>query len=139
MKARMGIVLGLIALAMTVLAQLFEHGGIGVAFRGRTTDKEPLRVALVFPGSPAEAADIKTNWALISVNGTNVVSMSWTQCVSLIAGRVGTSVTLELADPKMTQTNKFIMRRADVRRPDLEDVIRRLFPTNSGKPVLIAK
>jgi carboxyl-terminal processing protease len=118
MKTKMIVILGILAVTLTVLAEGWQTGGIGIAITTRQSDNEPLRVERVFPGSPAEVAGIKTNWFLISVDGTNVVSMSSMRCMSLVHGSVGTSVTLELADPTMSQTNEFIVKRADVKLPD---------------------
>jgi carboxyl-terminal processing protease len=106
------------AIAMTALADMIQPGGIGIAIEVRTHHNEPLRVARVYPGSPAESAGIKTNWFLISIAGTNVVSMSSQECFKLICGPVGTFVTLELAHPTLSRTNRFTVKRADVKMPD---------------------
>ena len=128
------VIVGLVVLAGMVFAEAWQTGGIGVAIIRKATD-EPLRVALVFPGSPAETAGIKTNWFLISVNGTNVISMSGTEFFKVLTGPVGTAVTVEVANPTMTQTNKFTIRRANVRMPD------ELFPRSRWRPegILIAR
>ena len=120
------VILGFLAVAVTVLAQVFQTGGIGIATT-RKSGNEQWRVARVFPGSPAEVAGIKTNWYIISVDGTNVVNMS--SCMTVVCGSVGTSVTLELASPTMNQTNRFTIKRADVRMPD--DLLWDLFPHSS--------
>ncbi len=110
MKNKMTVALGLLALTLTALAA--DIGGIGVVIVDRRQADEPLRTGKVFPGSPAERAGIKPNWFLISVNGTNVVSMSLTQSMSLVRGPVGTALSLELADPGMNHTNQFTAKRA---------------------------
>jgi len=117
MKNKMTVVLGFLAVALTVLADMQQVGGIGIAIT-RKSNSEPLSVARVFPGSPAELAGIKTNWFLISVNDANVMSMSSTQCMSVVCGIVGTTVTLELADPTMNRTNKYTVKREDLKLPD---------------------
>jgi biotin-(acetyl-CoA carboxylase) ligase len=38
--------------------------------------------------------------------------------MSLVAGPIGTSVTLELADPTMSQTNEFIVKRVHIKLPN---------------------
>ena len=104
-----------------------------------------MHVVSVFAGSPAEDAGVKTNWFLISVDGTNLVSGSSDQCGSMVRGRVGTSVTVELADPKRHQTNSFTIKRADVRTPEnIEEILREMFKpgtvtTNAPAPFLIAQ
>jgi carboxyl-terminal processing protease len=104
------VALGCLALALIVLAE--DLGGIGLVIVERNNDKEPLRTQTVYPGSPAERAGIKPNGFLISVDGTNVASMSLTQAVSFVRGPVGTFVTLEIADSTMSWTNKFTAKRA---------------------------
>ena len=88
-----------------------EIGGIGIIIVDRTNNEEPLMTGNVVPGSPAERAGIKSHWFLIAVNGTNVVSMSVSQSVSILRGSIGTSVTIELADSTLSRTNKFIVKR----------------------------
>ena len=63
-------------------------------------------------GSPADRAGLTTNGFLISVDGTNVVSLSLTQSLSIVRGPVGTFVTLEIADSRMSATNKFTVKRS---------------------------
>ena len=109
MKTTLGVVLGLLVLAVATLAQ--DVGSIGLVIRDRKTDHEPLRTGFVYPGSPAERAGIKPDGFLISVNGTNVVSMSSTQAIRLVRGPLGTLVTLEIADSSRSRTNKFAAKR----------------------------
>lgn len=104
------IALGFVALALAVLAG--DLGFVGVVIVERENDKEPLSTQAGSPGSPAERAGIKTNGFLISVDGTNVVSMSLTQAVSMVRGPVGTFVTVEIADSTMSHTNKFTLKRS---------------------------
>lgn len=108
-------IIGVLGLLATVLAALAgEFGGIGVTFLDRKISSEPLRTWIVLPNSPAERAGLKPQWYLISVDGTNVVSMSLTQAMSIVRGPVGTSVSLELADAAMVGTNKFTLKRERV-------------------------
>jgi C-terminal processing protease CtpA/Prc len=112
MKIRITLIFGFMALALTLSADFRQvEGGIGITIADRKHEKEPTRVAQVFRGSPAERAGIKTNWFIISVDRTNVVSMSSLQCMLRVCGLVGTSVVLELADPPMQHTNKFTVKR----------------------------
>ena len=103
------VALGCLAVTLSVLAG--DFGSIGVVIVDRKNDKEPLRTGVVYPGSPAARAGMKPNGFLISVDGTNVVSMSFTQSMSVVRGPVGTFVTLEVADSKMSHTNKFTIKR----------------------------
>jgi len=100
-----------LALALTALAE--EIAGIGVEFTQKTNGpvKGPVKAYRVHPGSPAEKAGIKPGGFLISVDGTNVVSMSLTQAAKIVRGPVGTFVTIQLADTNRTQTNTFKVKR----------------------------
>ena len=124
----------MVAAGLTALASsAIQTGNIGIVI-GKRNPGEPLPIDSVFPGSPAEEAGIKTNWFIISVDGTNVVNALPENCMQMIHGQVGTSVTLELADPQRQQTNTFTVKRADVAMPD--DILRDFFKPRS---VLIAK
>jgi C-terminal processing protease CtpA/Prc len=109
MKAK-SITIGVVALALTVFAG--EFGGIGLVIVDRKNSSEPLRTGSAYPGSPAERAGVTTNGLLISVDGTNVVSMSLTQSMSIVRGPVGSFVILEIADAKMSRTNRFTVKRS---------------------------
>jgi len=109
MKAK-SITICVVALALTVFAA--DFGGIGLVIVDRKTTGEPLRTGSAYPGSPAERAGVTTNGLLISVDGTNVVSISLTQSMSIVRGPVGSFVTLEIADSKMNRTNKFTVKRS---------------------------
>ena len=63
-------------------------------------------------GSPAERAGVTGNGFLISVDGTNVVSLSITQSMNIVRGPVGTFVKLGIADSKMSHTNEFTVKRS---------------------------
>jgi C-terminal processing protease CtpA/Prc len=109
MKTKLIILLGLLAFTLSVLAG--DLVGMGVVIVDKKKEGEPLRTGVVYPGSPAERAGIKSDWYLISVDGTNVVSMSLVQSMSIMRGPIGTSVALELADSTRSQTNKFTVKR----------------------------
>ena len=109
MKTKLIILLGLLAFTFSMLAG--DLVGIGVVIVDKKKEGAPLRTGVVYPDSPAQRAGIKPDWYLISVDGTNVVSMSLVQSMSIIRGPIGTSVTLELADSTRSQTNKFTVKR----------------------------
>ena len=91
-----------------------DIAGIGVALIDRRSPNEPLQIGNVIPGSPAERAGIKPDSFLISVDGTNAVTMSLRQATSLVRGLAGTPVTLELADAALSHTNKFTVKRGKI-------------------------
>src|SRR6266567_5123280 len=110
MKVIIVAVSAFLAFGLSALAQ--DIAGIGLDIVQRENANEPLRTKTVHPGSPAEKAGIKPDGFLISVDGTNVVSMSLTQAVKMVRGPVGTSVTVQLADSKMNHTNTFTIKRS---------------------------
>ena len=91
-----------------------DIAGIGVALIDRRSQNEPLRIGNVIPGSLAERAGIKPDSFLISVDGTNAVTMSLRQATSLVRGLVGTPVTLEFADAALSHPNKFTVKRGKI-------------------------
>src|SRR5437016_3086369 len=105
MKMRMIAAAGILASGLTLRAE--EMGGTGVWIVDRRSADEPLRTGQVWPRSPADKAGIKPGWFLISVDGTNVVRMPATNAVSMLRGPVGKVVTLEIAEPTRSNTNKF--------------------------------
>jgi C-terminal processing protease CtpA/Prc len=104
------IVLWLLAFGFSLLAE--DLGVPGFLLIPVQTSDHPCQISTVIPGSPADRAGIKADWFLISIDGTNVVGMSLAQCGDMLRGSVGAKVTLELADPAMSRTNKFTVRRA---------------------------
>ena len=137
MKTRLTVIVGVMAAVLTALAYYaIQPGNIGIAVAGGTAG-EPLRIASVFPGSPAEGAGVETNWFIISVDGTNVVGASAQQCMSMVHGAVGTPITLELADPQRNRTNRVTIKRADVRMPDdLFRMFQHESDTNAPRPAV---
>jgi carboxyl-terminal processing protease len=112
MKMRVIVAVGFLASGLTLLAE--EMGGTGVWIADRRSADELLRTVQVLPGSPADKAGIKPGWFLISVDGTNVVRMPLTNALSMVRGPVGKVVTLEIADPTRSQTNKFTVKRGKI-------------------------
>ena len=91
-----------------------DFGGVGLVIIERGGTSGPLRTGSVYSGSPANRSGVTTNGFLFAVDGTNVATMSLTQAVSLVRGPVGAFVTLEIADSKMSVTNKFRVKRSRV-------------------------
>ncbi len=91
-----------------------DIAGVGIALIDRGSPNEPLRIGSILPDSPAERAGIKADSFLISVDGTNTVTMPLRQATSLVRGLAGTPVTLELADAALIHTNKFTVKRGKI-------------------------
>jgi carboxyl-terminal processing protease len=100
------------ALVCGLAASAQQLAGIGVDMTQKTN--EPVKAYRIHPGSPAEKAGIKPGGFFISVDGTNVVSMSLTQASKMVRGPVGTSVTIQLADASMSNTNTFKVKRSRI-------------------------
>jgi C-terminal processing protease CtpA/Prc len=98
-------------LTIAFASQAAEMGALGVWIVDRRNAGEPLRTGKVFPKSPADKAGIKSDWYLISVNGTNVVDIPVKESMRIMRGAVGTKVTLELTDSTRSKTNKFTVKR----------------------------
>ncbi|HYG36399.1 MAG TPA: hypothetical protein VEC99_16515 [Clostridia bacterium] len=109
MKATIALVIGMIAISSMAVAE--DIGTPGLVILERKNKDEPLRTANAVPGSPAAKAAIKSPGFLISVDGTNVVSVPFFEVLGRVRGQVGTSVTLEIADSTMRHTNKYTLRR----------------------------
>lgn len=109
MRIAMRVAFVFAAVAIALFAA--EMGSTGVWIVDRRKGDEPLMTGQVFPKSPADRAGIKQGWFVISVDGTNVVTMAATNAVKMIRGTVGTVVTLELADPTRNKANKFTVKR----------------------------
>lgn len=71
--------------------------GIGVMVTStQIISDEGLKIEHVIPSSPAENSGIKSEDRIISVDGTSVIGMDYTEASSLIKGDAGTQVSLEL-------------------------------------------
>jgi C-terminal processing protease CtpA/Prc len=103
------LILGL--LIVTWAAVGAEIGATGVWIVDRKAHDEPLRTGKVWPKSPADKAGITSGCFLISVDGTNVVTRSAVDAMSMVRGPVGKVVILEIADAARTTTNKFTVTR----------------------------
>ena len=123
---------GIMAAGLTVLADANLIGNIGI-IAARMSEGEPLKIMSVLPGTPAERAGVMTNWFVISVNGTNVVSESFWRCFCMWSGPVGSPVIVELADPNTNHTNRYTMERANITMPQdaIEELLRDMFRTNA--------
>ena len=82
-----------------------------------------LRVAQVFPGSPAEAAGIEVGDTIVSVEGRSIAGKSSDESTNLIKGPEGTEVTLGVRDAKSGKTRKLTVTRAEVTLPNVSSRI----------------
>lgn len=97
----------------------FEHpnakyGGIGVAL-GFDKENQAPRIVKVLPNSAAAKAGVVEGLLVKKINGTSTEGKMLSEAVFLTRGRVGTSVVLELVDPKLKQTNTVELMRQTLR------------------------
>jgi carboxyl-terminal processing protease len=78
-----------------------------------------LRVAEVFPRSPAEEAGIEVGDTIVSVEGKSIAGKSSDESTKLIKGPEGTQVTLGVRDAKSGRTRKLTVTRAEVTLPNV--------------------
>ena len=81
-----------------------QYGGIGVALDFDNENGVP-RITQVMSNSPAIRAGLGAGLLIKKINGTSTEGKMLSQDVYFTRGRVGTSVILELVDPKLKRTN----------------------------------
>jgi carboxyl-terminal processing protease len=85
-----------------------------------------LRVAQVFPRSPAEKAGIEVGDTIVSVEGRSIAGKSSDESTKLIKGPEGTEVTLGIRDAKNGKTQKLTVTRAEVTLPNVSSRVERV-------------
>ncbi|HEU4463120.1 MAG TPA: S41 family peptidase [Solirubrobacterales bacterium] len=85
-----------------------------------------LRVAQVFPRSPAEEAGIEVGDTIVSVEGKSIAGKSSDESTKLIKGPEGTEVTLGVRDAKSGKTRKLTVTRAEVTLPNVSSRVERV-------------
>lgn len=82
-----------------------------------------LRVAQVFPNSPAEEAGIEVGDTVVSVEGESLAGKSSEAATKLIKGPEGTQVTLGVRDAKSGKTRRLTLTRAEVTLPNVSSKV----------------
>ena len=111
----------------------FEQGtsgrfdGIGLA-----VNEVPrgLRVALVYPDTPAEKAGITEGEVIVSVDGKSIEGEPADVSTGMIKGPPGTDVVLEIFSPKTRKTRTITVERASVRIPAVQG---RMIKSDEGR------
>lgn len=85
-----------------------------------------LRVAQVFPRSPAEEAGIEVGDMIVSVEGKSIAGKSSDESTKLIKGPEGTEVTLGVRDDQSGKTRKLTVTRAEVTLPNVSSRVERV-------------
>lgn len=78
-----------------------------------------LRVAQVFPRSPADKAGIEVGDTIVSVDGKSIAGKSSAESTKLIKGPEGTKVTLGVRDAESGKTSRLTVTRAEVTLPNV--------------------
>ncbi len=89
--------------------------GVGVVLQQAP---EGFRVVSVLDGTPADRAGVRTGERLVSVNGRDVRDEPFEVVVSLVKGKVGTTVVLGLDDGG--RRRRLRMRRARIEVPTIQ-------------------
>jgi carboxyl-terminal processing protease len=103
-------------------AQIEGHfSGIGLSV---TPVKKGLRVATVFPRSPAAEAGIEAGEAIVSVDGKSIAGLTSTEATALIKGPEGTEVRVGVQAPKSGKVRQLTLTRAEVTLPNVSSQLK---------------
>lgn len=81
--------------------------------------KQGLRVASVFPRSPAQQAGIVPGDTIVSVEGESIAGESSSEATKKIKGPEGTQVTIGVLDGKSGKVRRLTLTRAEVTLPNV--------------------
>lgn len=95
-----------------------QYYGIGA---GLSQDKDTMVVTVnkVYEGTPSESAGLLKDDVIVSVDGTEAVSMELSELVKLIRGEKGTTVHLEIYRPSTEENLSFDVERQDITLPSV--------------------
>jgi carboxyl-terminal processing protease len=99
-----------------------RFSGIGLSVIGV---KQGLRVAQVFPRSPAEQAGIEVGETVVSVEGESLAGVSSEEATKKIKGPEGTEVTIGVRDGRSGKVRELTITRAEVTLPNVSQRIER--------------
>jgi carboxyl-terminal processing protease len=98
-----------------------RFSGIGLSVIGV---KQGLKVAEVFPHSPAAAAGIEPGETIVSVAGESIAGKSSAEATELIKGPEGTEVTIGIRKRKNAPVRKLTLTRAEVSLPNVNSSVK---------------
>lgn len=81
--------------------------------------KKGLRVASVFPRSPAAEAGIAVGDTIVSVEGESLAGVTSSEATKKIKGPEGTEVTIGVRDGKSGEVRQLTLKRAEVTLPNV--------------------
>lgn len=108
-----------------------ELSGVGLQISINSETKH-IEVVTPLPNSPAESAGIRPRDEVVTIDGVETNSLSLDEAASLIRGKVGTEVTLEIKPQNQDQITVYHLKRD---RLSLSSVIARLDDSNPDFPV----
>lgn len=96
-----------------------QYYGIGA---GLSQDVRTMVVTItkVYAGTPSEAAGLRKDDVIVSVDGIDGTSMEVSELVKHIRGEKGTTVQIEIYRPSTEETLTFDVERADITLPSVE-------------------
>lgn len=98
-----------------------SFGGIGIQFQ---TPGDTVTVVEVITGSPAHKAGLLPGDRIIAVDGQDIAGkkMENSEIFSLLRGKHGTKVNLDIKRPGQKALKKFTLVRGDIPQPSIEGV-----------------
>jgi carboxyl-terminal processing protease len=96
-----------------------QYYGIGAGL-SQNADTMAVTIIKIYEGTPSEAAGLKKDDVILSVDDTQADSMELSNLVKLIRGDAGTTVHLEVYRPSTEEYLSFDVERADVTLPSVE-------------------
>lgn len=100
-----------------------RFSGIGLSVIGV---KQGLRVAAVFPRSPADRAGIEPGDTVVSVEGESIAGQSSTEATQKIKGPEGTEVTIGVRDGESGKVRELTLTRAEVTLPNVSSRVEKV-------------
>jgi carboxyl-terminal processing protease len=100
-----------------------RFSGIGLSVVGV---KGGLRVASVFPRSPAERAGIEAGDTIVAVEGESIAGKNSAEATNRIKGPEGTQVTISVRDAKSKKVRQLTLTRAEVTLPNVSGRVERV-------------
>lgn len=127
-------------LSPEVLARFNEQisghfSGIGLSV---SPVKRGLRVAKVFPGSPAKEAGIAAGDVIVSVDGDSIAGESSQASTERIKGPEGTEVTVGVVQPPSKKARQLRITRAQISLPVLSSQVKTIAGRRLGYLRLLA-
>jgi carboxyl-terminal processing protease len=86
--------------------------------------KKGLRVATVFPRSPADRAGIEGGDTIVSVEGESIAGQSSGEATKKIKGPEGSQVTIGVRDAKSGKVKQLTITRAEVELPNVSGSVK---------------